>query len=76
MMKKDLLSIAGCSREELVSFFRLADELKKKQILRLHCDDGRSIKLDGYKLRDFKSLVAFVDAHLPTGEAASDETPE
>ena len=41
-----------------------ASRLAKKQILTLTCQDGRRIKLDGYKLRNFKQLVAFVEQHV------------
>jgi len=41
-----------------------ASQLQKKQILSLECPGGRRIKLDGYKLRNFKELVAFVERRV------------
>lgn len=45
-----------------------ASDLKSKQILRLSSKKGKTLVLDGYKLQNFKALVAMVDEHVSTGE--------
>ncbi len=42
-----------------------ASRLKDKGILVLRFQGGRKLVLDSWKLRNFKDLVAFVEAHLP-----------
>jgi len=42
-----------------------ACDLKKKGILYLEYGDGAVLKLDAWKLQNFKGLVAFVEAHVP-----------
>ncbi len=41
-----------------------ASQLKAKGILYLHYD-GRKLKLDSWKLRNFRELVAWVENHVP-----------
>jgi len=55
-----------------------ASELKEKQILYLLRGSGEKYALDGFNLRNFRDLVAFVEAHVPqpaTTEAPPAETP-
>lgn len=48
-----------------------ASQLKSKQILDLEVTgDAEPLRLDGYKLQDFKEVVAFVETHVP-GSAKS-----
>ena len=42
-----------------------ASDLADKQILRLETDEGKTIVLDNYKLKNFKELVAAVEARVP-----------
>jgi len=42
-----------------------AAQLEEKQLLRLRLASGDSIKLDGWKLKNFKELVAFLERKLP-----------
>ena len=42
-------------------------KFKDKQILYLLHGQDQRLKLDGYKLRNFKELVAFVEARVPQG---------
>jgi hypothetical protein len=44
-----------------------ASQLQSKGILDLyHGEDEQKLRLDSWKLKDFKPLIAFVEAHLPT----------
>ena len=45
-----------------------ATELKSKGILTLVHGNGRKLKLDSWKIRNFKELVAFVEKKLPDVE--------
>ncbi len=51
-------------------------DLKEKQILCLKLGGDRTLKLDGYKLQNFKALVALVEEMAPSatadGESAGD----
>ncbi len=52
-------------------------DLAKKQILYVRCGPDKKITLDGYKLHEFKALVAFVEDHTPAGaDPGSDEPAE
>jgi hypothetical protein len=42
-----------------------ASKLKADRILVVHAKDGREIKLDSWKLENFKSLVVFIEQHVP-----------
>ncbi|MFP4107334.1 MAG: hypothetical protein ACLFVU_14785 [Phycisphaerae bacterium] len=44
-----------------------ATELKTKDILVLKAGSDDQLVLDGYKLTNFKQLVAYVETHLPAG---------
>ena len=44
-----------------------AAELQDKQILHLLHNQGQKLTLDGYKLKNFKELVAFVESRVPGG---------
>lgn len=41
-----------------------ASELKDKGILEINYKDGSTLKLDQWKLQNFKELVAFVESHV------------
>ncbi len=61
-----------------------ASKLPSKGILDLYHGEDKKLRLDSWKLKNFKPLVAFVEAHLPakvleeSGMAAqqADESPE
>lgn len=56
-----------------------ASKLESKQILYLRLADGKRLKLDGVKLRNFRALVAFLEQKLGpenADEAARDEAEE
>lgn len=42
-----------------------ASVLKSKQILTLHHSRDKKLKLDGYNLKNFRDLVAFVEQRVP-----------
>lgn len=42
-----------------------ATELKGKGILTLEVKDGRKVKLDSWKIDNFKPLVVFIEQHVP-----------
>ena len=50
-----------------------ASVLQAKQILTLHHGQDKKLTLDGYKLKNFRDLVAFIEARVP--EAAKREAP-
>jgi hypothetical protein len=52
-----------------------ASDLKKKGILYLEYGDDEVLKLDSWKLQNFKQLVAFVEAHVPA-EARQEGGPQ
>ncbi len=42
-----------------------ASKLKADRILVVHAKDGREVKLDSWKLENFKALVVFIEQHVP-----------
>lgn len=42
-----------------------ARRLKSDGILLLHADDGTKLKLDSWRLRNFRQLVAFIEQRVP-----------
>ena len=51
-----------------------ASQLQSKQILHVQHGDGQQLTLDGYKLQNFKDLVAFVEKRAAgPAKGASDE---
>lgn len=42
-----------------------ASQLKDKQILKLQHGQGEELVLDGFNIKNFKELVAFVESHIP-----------
>jgi hypothetical protein len=43
-------------------------DLQDRQILYLQHGQGQKLKLDGYKLQDFKELLAFLESRVPGGD--------
>ena len=44
-----------------------AAELKGKGLLYLHRGEAKPLRLDSWKLNNFKAMVAFVERHVPEG---------
>jgi len=53
-----------------------ASQLPSKEILTLRWGDGKRLKLDRWKLQDFKQLVAYVEARAPAEARAQAEASE
>ena len=49
-----------------------ASQLKDKQVLRLRLASGGALKLDGWKLKNFKELVAFIEQKVPAPPGQTD----
>jgi len=50
-----------------------ASKLTSKGIIVLHAADGSRLKLDSWKLQNFKELVAFIERKLPDAERIGPE---
>jgi len=47
-----------------------ASQLEEKQVLRLYLASGGTMKLDGWKLKNFKDLVAFIEKRVAASPSA------
>ena len=54
-----------------------ASQLQEKQILHLRHGQGQTLRLDGYRLRNFRELVEFVEERAPrdqTGQSRKEDS--